>query len=93
MRKQRNSKYATRFRIFFVPVLYTNGGSLCQAFLAETVETETKNRGVIESHTCLVKIKFRDFPKRVVPELYRFIALITLERVNTTKKLEKQKEC
>ena len=30
-------------------LLYTNGGSLCQAFLAETVETGTKNRCVIEA--------------------------------------------
>ena len=36
----------------------TKGRSLCQAFLAETVETGTKNRS-------LGKIKFRAFPKRV----------------------------
>ena len=33
----------------FQHILYTNGGSLCQAFLSETVETGTKNRCVIEA--------------------------------------------
>ena len=30
-------------------ILYTNGGSLCQALLAETVESGTKNR-------CMIKV-------------------------------------
>ena len=42
---------------------------MCQAFLAETVETGTTNRCVIEAtHVLrrkLGKIKFRAFPKRV----------------------------
>ena len=42
-------------------------------FLAETVETGTKNRCVIEAtHVCeesLGKIKFRAFPKRVGPRI------------------------
>ena len=33
----------------FRRILYTNGRSLCQAFLAETVETGTKNLCVIEA--------------------------------------------
>ena len=39
-------------------------GSLCQVFLAETVETGTKNRCVIRfCEESLGKIKFRAFPK------------------------------
>ena len=34
---------------FFRRILYTNGGPLCQKFLAETVKTGTKNRCVIEA--------------------------------------------
>ena len=53
-----------------------------QAFLAETEETGSKNRCVIEarmfSEESLGKIKFRVFPKRLK-------ALITLEQVNTTE--------
>ena len=33
----------------FLRILYTNGGSLCQAFLAKTVETGNKNRSVTEA--------------------------------------------
>ena len=33
----------------FRRILYTNEGSLCQAFLAESVETVTNNRCVIEA--------------------------------------------
>ena len=33
----------------FRRILYTNRGSLCQAFLAETVETGTNNRCVIDA--------------------------------------------
>ena len=43
----------------------------CQAFLAETVETGTKHRCVIEATHFrgerLGKTKFRAFPKRVGP--------------------------
>ena len=44
------------------------GGSLFQAFLAETVKTGNKNRCVIEATYILrrkLKIKFRALPKRV----------------------------
>ena len=37
----------------FRRILYRNGGSLCQAFLKETVETGTKNRCVIEATNVL----------------------------------------
>ena len=51
----------------------TKGRSLCQAFLAETVETGTKNRCVIEAthvmRRSLGKIKFRAFPKRIGPRM------------------------
>ena len=43
-----------------------------QAFLAETVETETKNRCVIEATHVLrrkLRNKFRAFPKRVGPRI------------------------
>ena len=64
---------------------------LCQAFLAETVETGTKNRYVFEAtHVCeesLGKIKFRTLLNLDVSvhEFYRLKALITLEQVNTTE--------
>ena len=68
---------------------------MCQAFLAETVETGNKNRCVIEAtHVCkenLGNIKFRAFPKRVVNEFYLLKALITLEQVNTTMWYKKKK--
>ena len=51
----------------------TKGRSLCQAFLVETVETETKNLCVIEPRMfceeSLEKIKVRAFPKRIVPRI------------------------
>ena len=54
--------------------VYTNGGSLCQAFLAETMETGTKNHFVIEAPHVLGRklrkqIKFRTFPKNVGPRV------------------------
>ena len=57
---------------FFV-VLRTQKGSLCQAFLAKTVETGTKNH-CHRSQACLAKknlgkIEFRAFPKRVSPQI------------------------
>ena len=42
----------------FRRILYTNERSLCQAFLAETVETGTKNRCVIEA-THILRRKLR----------------------------------
>ena len=42
----------------FRSVLYRNGGSLCQAFLKETVETGTKNRCVFEA-THVLRRKLR----------------------------------
>ena len=51
---------------------------MCQAFLAETVETGTKNRCVIEATRDL----FRNLS---VHEFYRLKALITSEQVNTTE--------
>ena len=38
-------------------------------FLAETVETGTKNHCMIEAMHVLGKIKFRAFPKRVSPRI------------------------
>ena len=68
---------------------------MCQAFLAETVETGNKNRCVIEAtHVCkenLGNIKFRAFPKRVGQRIL-LKALITLEQVNTTVWYKKKKE-
>ena len=57
----------------FRRILYTNGGSLGQAFLAGTVETGTKSRCVSKPRMLweesLGKIKFRAFPKRVGPRI------------------------
>ena len=39
----------------------------------------------------LGKIKFRAFPKRVGPRIYRLKALIALEQVNTTEWSKKNK--
>ena len=73
----------------FCCFLYTNGGSLCRAFLVETVETGNKNRCVIElSHACLGKVNFRAFA-RCVGHLLK--ALITLEQVNTTELVGEKK--
>ena len=54
---------------------------MCQAFLAETVETGTKNRCVIEAthvlrRKLIGKIKFRAFPKSVGPRI------LSLKRVD-----------
>ena len=56
------------------PPPFPKGRSLCQAFLADTVETGTKNRYVIEAtgmfrEESLGKIKFRAFPKCVGPQI------------------------
>ena len=62
---------------------------MCQAFLAETVETETKNRCVIEARHVAKKAQERLnlelFRNVSVHEFYRLKALITLEQVNTTE--------
>ena len=55
-------------------ILDTKGRSLCQAFLAETVETENKNRCVIEATFALPEESLRTnqfsaFPKRVGPRI------------------------
>ena len=64
------------------------GGIIVSGLLAETVETGTKNRCLIEAtHVLrrkLRKIKFRAFPKRVGPR-------ITLKQVNTTEWLKTKK--
>ena len=56
---------------------------MCQAFLAETVETGDKNHCVIEA-THVVRRKLT-FPKRVGPRILCLKVLITLEQVNTTE--------
>ena len=43
---------------FFVVFMTQKGGSLCRTFLAETVETGTKNRCVIEA-THVLRRKLR----------------------------------
>ena len=53
---------------FFFAFRTQKGGSLCQAFLAETVETGNRNRCMIEAAHVL-RIKFRAFPKRVGPRI------------------------
>ena len=56
---------------------------MCQAFLADTVETGTKNRCVIE--TCeesLGKNKFRSFSKRVGP---RILSLESVDYFGTSE--------
>ena len=64
------------------------GGVIMSGLLAETVETGTKNRCLIEAtHVLrrkLRKIKFRAFPRRVGPR-------ITLKQVNTTEWLKTKK--
>ena len=64
-------KYPPRgvFVVFYIQM----GGSLCQAFLAETEETGTKNRCVIEATPVLRrklrKGKFRASPKSIGPRI------------------------
>ena len=58
------------------------GGPLCQVFLAETVETGTKNHCVIEAMHVLGKIKFRAFPKRVSP---RILSLESIDYFGTSE--------
>ena len=81
-------------RIFRL-ILHTNGESLCQAFLAETMETGTKNLCVIEATHVLKKalerLNFERFRNVSVHEFYRLKALITLEQVNTTEWSKKKK--
>ena len=73
------------------PSLRTQKGvRLCPAFLAETVETGTKNCSVIEvTHGLRRKLKKRLnlelFRKVSVHEFCRLKALITLEQVNITE--------
>ena len=62
----------------------TKKESLCRAFLAETVETETKNRCVIEA-----TLDLELFRNVLVHECYGLKALITSEQVNTTEWSEK----
>ena len=65
---------------FFLRVLYRNGGSLCHAFLAETVETRTKNRCVIEATH--VEERLKDFPKSVCP---RILSLESVDYFGTSE--------
>ena len=58
------------------------GGPLCQAFLAKTVETGTKNRCVIEVTHFLGKIKFRAFSERVGP---RILSLQSVDYFGTSE--------
>ena len=65
---------------------------MCQAFLADTVETGTKNRCVIDAtHVAHARVKAYErlnlelFGNVSVHEFYRVKALITLEQVNTTE--------
>ena len=58
-----------------------NEGSLCQVFLADILETGTRNRCVIEAtmfseESVGIKTKFRAFPKRVGRRI------LSLERVD-----------
>ena len=69
----------------FGPILDTNTGSLCQAFLEETVGTGTKNRCVIEATHVWERLNFELFRNVSVHKFYRLKALITLEQVNTTE--------
>ena len=46
------------YNVFFVISRTQKGGSLCQAFLEETVETGTNNRWVIEA-THVLRRKLR----------------------------------
>ena len=79
----------------FLSLWIRNGGSLCQAFLADTVETGTKNRCVMEATNVLRrqlrKIKFRAFRKRVGPRTLSLESVDYLEQVNTTEWSEKNK--
>ena len=59
---------------------------MCQAFLADTVETGTNNRFVMEATHVLRRKLSKDlelFGNVSVHEFYRLKALITLEQVNT----------
>ena len=75
----------------FGPILDTNTGSLCQAFLEETVGTGTKNRCVIEATHVWERLNFELFRNVSVHKFYRLKALITLEQVNTTEWSKKNK--
>ena len=65
----------------FRRILFTNGGSLCQAFLAETVKTE-RGRSQFFCEESLGKIKVRAFPKRVGP---RILSLESVEYFATSE--------
>ena len=62
---------------------------MCQAFLAETLETGTKNRCVIEAmlfcEQSLGKIKFRAFPKHVGPRIVSVESVDYFGTMNTTE--------
>ena len=66
-----------------------------QAFLAETMETGTKNLCVIEATHVLKKalerLNFEPFRNVSVHEFYRLKALVTFEQVNTTEWSEKKR--
>ena len=67
-------------------------GSLCQAFLAETVETGTKMGD--RSKACFAKkalerLNLELFRNMSVHEFYRLKALISLKQVNTTERSKK----
>ena len=67
-------------------------GSLCQVFLAETVETGTKMGD--RSKACFAKkalerLNLELFQNMSVHEFYRLKALITLKQVNTTERSKK----
>ena len=69
----------------FLRIYDTKGESLCQAFLAETVETGDKNRCVTEATHILRKKLLELFRHVSVHEFYRLKALIALEQVDTTE--------
>ena len=62
---------------------------MCQAFQAETVETGTKNRCVIEATQVFrrkLRLNLELFRNVSVPEFHRLKGLITLEQENTTER-------
>ena len=72
----------------FLRIYDSEGGSLCQAFLAGTA-AGNKNCCVYRSHACFAKkaqerLTLELFRNVSVHEFYRLKALITLEQVNTT---------
>ena len=65
-------------------ILYTNGGSLCQAFaiVAETVKIERGRNHAFFCEENLGKIEVRAFPKRVSP---RILSLESVEYFATSE--------